>query len=493
MNSNSVDVNSYVDVLLNEGVADNIGHELISNGFLGKESFTHTAVGYGYTFNKNNQFYWLERTDTFQSSDPYYQGIHEMYVDIVKQMKKSDSMETLLYRADKDVGLKDDEYSRAAVEKIAATIMKEKVDEIKRAHQKGCKGKKSGEFEYDGKTYECTDIYVENIDYDKVYGYDQFGIFAENIIESVDNHLDVLGGNVTGTMVEEVEKSNNKVQNIKNGTSGNNSNSSSGSNGSNNTNTSNNGNDNTNGTSTGTQPNNPGNSSDDTPSDGEDKEEEKQEVSINYDIGQTNYKPSLLNAIKFSNEMAKKGELESLTGKVENEKDSNLLSAFKDVIKEFSEFGRYILYGALIIYGVKMIWSGVEGKTQFKQHLPFILLAIIFFYMAPQILDLFVDIFSVEQIENILPNTWASVVELVQIFAFAGIVFNGVKLMFADPNGRVDVKSRLIPIIVGCVLVFAASTVVSFVVKTAEAASLEKKDNLYYEDVIKKDNKGGGE
>ena len=61
-------------------------------------------------------------------------------------------------------------------------------------------------------------------------------------------------------------------------------------------------------------------------------------------------------------------------------------------------------------------------------------------------------------------NIWATVVTIVQILAFAAVVFAGLRYMFASADQKADIKKSLGILTVGAILVFAASTVVKFVV-----------------------------
>ena len=63
---------------------------------------------------------------------------------------------------------------------------------------------------------------------------------------------------------------------------------------------------------------------------------------------------------------------------------------------------------------------------------------------------------------------WGSVVKVVQILAFAAIVFAGLRYMFASADGKADIKRGLIILALGAVLVFATTTIVSLVVDSAD-------------------------
>lgn len=61
-------------------------------------------------------------------------------------------------------------------------------------------------------------------------------------------------------------------------------------------------------------------------------------------------------------------------------------------------------------------------------------------------------------------NIWASLVTILQIAAVAGIVFAGVRYMFASAEAKADIKSSMIHLIIGMAIVFAASTLIKVII-----------------------------
>lgn len=107
--------------------------------------------------------------------------------------------------------------------------------------------------------------------------------------------------------------------------------------------------------------------------------------------------------------------------------------------------------------------------------MPIVLVAIIF--VAGNVFAAFdssvVDnIMSQKGSSSTMTNTangiWGTVLTILQILAVAAIVFAGVRYMFASADQRADIKKGLIYLVLGAVLVFAASTVVSLIINTAE-------------------------
>lgn len=74
-------------------------------------------------------------------------------------------------------------------------------------------------------------------------------------------------------------------------------------------------------------------------------------------------------------------------------------------------------------------------------------------------------------ISNLSGNIWQTVILIVQILAVAAIVFAGVRYMFASADQKADIKKSMIILVIGAVLVFGASTIISIIANTtAEVA-----------------------
>ena len=63
-------------------------------------------------------------------------------------------------------------------------------------------------------------------------------------------------------------------------------------------------------------------------------------------------------------------------------------------------------------------------------------------------------------------GVWSTVLLVLQIAAVAAIVFAGVKYMFAGADEKASIKSGLLVLAVGAILVFGASTVVRLLINT---------------------------
>ena len=66
-------------------------------------------------------------------------------------------------------------------------------------------------------------------------------------------------------------------------------------------------------------------------------------------------------------------------------------------------------------------------------------------------------------IESVTGSIWKTVVTVIQVLAVAAVVFAGLRYMFASADQKADIKKQLIILVIGAVLVFGASTVLSVI------------------------------
>mgnify|MGYP004616030657 CR=1 FL=1 len=71
---------------------------------------------------------------------------------------------------------------------------------------------------------------------------------------------------------------------------------------------------------------------------------------------------------------------------------------------------------------------------------------------------------SVTDVDKAVGSIWSTVLTILQILAVAAIVIAGVRYMFASADQKADIKKGMIGLVIGAILVFAASTVVQFII-----------------------------
>lgn len=75
---------------------------------------------------------------------------------------------------------------------------------------------------------------------------------------------------------------------------------------------------------------------------------------------------------------------------------------------------------------------------------------------------------SVEKIDTAVLKIWKTVVTILQIASVAAVIITGLKYMFASSEKKADIKSMSLGFIVGAVIVFGSSFVVSFVINAVQ-------------------------
>ena len=76
----------------------------------------------------------------------------------------------------------------------------------------------------------------------------------------------------------------------------------------------------------------------------------------------------------------------------------------------------------------------------------------------------------IDDVTGLAQNIWGTVIVIVQILAVAAVVFAGLRYMFASADQKADIKKSMGILAVGAILVFAATTIIGFVVNAADSA-----------------------
>lgn len=69
-----------------------------------------------------------------------------------------------------------------------------------------------------------------------------------------------------------------------------------------------------------------------------------------------------------------------------------------------------------------------------------------------------------QDIKGVVNRITSTVITVLQILAVAGVVMCGVKYMITSADQKADIKKSMISVVIGCVIVFATSTVVQFII-----------------------------
>lgn len=113
------------------------------------------------------------------------------------------------------------------------------------------------------------------------------------------------------------------------------------------------------------------------------------------------------------------------------------------------------------------------SKKNMIMRVAVIIVMIVAFVAAPVFADISTDfpdgsIVGITKVDTSVKKVWSTVMTIVQILAFAAVVFAGLRYMFASADQKADIKKGLGMLTIGAILVFAASTVVKFVVDAAD-------------------------
>lgn len=83
-------------------------------------------------------------------------------------------------------------------------------------------------------------------------------------------------------------------------------------------------------------------------------------------------------------------------------------------------------------------------------------------------------------IKKPINKIWNTVIIIIQILSVAGIVATGLRYMLESADKKASLKQGLVPLTIGCILVFSASTVAGFVVASFnEAVGMETDAQIF--------------
>ncbi len=72
--------------------------------------------------------------------------------------------------------------------------------------------------------------------------------------------------------------------------------------------------------------------------------------------------------------------------------------------------------------------------------------------------------------KTVIDRVWGTASLILKIAAIGGVIFAGIRYMYSSADAKADLKKSLVPLIIGIVIVFAASTLVDFIVSIFNSA-----------------------
>ena len=434
-----------------ELIKDGVGNDIIDT-MIKKNLFSQEVTEKNHTLHKFNSAYW--KNDRFgfayevltgneyafkSGADEYLNDLFNVYKQIVVELEQNGKLKDIFEMARKDNRNDGSEVGEAIIESVAMQILNLKVSEASKSYDDNCgyynydSGTKK--FAYDGKSYSCNEIYYIDEMTVRMSAIESFySRFANLLSESNNNYQHAHFTISNDKTVDSVVRTTYTTVTGK--------------------------------TSQGSQTSNSQEGS------------SENEFLLNYEAVDSTYYPRLTNAFKFANDLYNAGKLDSLLVGKEGT-NTGMLEVVNQLTVGFGKIGTYVMYALIIALGVVAIWSGVNGKVRFSETLPYAVVAIILFYLAPGIISIIKDIYTGATqdelwFDTMVKNLFATLVNIIRTLAFMGIILNGVKLMFGGAKEKANVKSSVVPLFIGSILVFAASIVVSFVLNTADQIGINE-------------------
>lgn len=170
--------------------------------------------------------------------------------------------------------------------------------------------------------------------------------------------------------------------------------------------------------------------------------------------------------------------------KLQGEGFLNLDNLFEGIIKAIFQIGNLVILVSMVFTGIRYVFSGISGKASIKESLVNMSAGIIFFYVAQGIYDFFREIFvgliaDTTQIETLSTSIWGNVALVVKILSILGLAAVGLRYMFANADGKMDVKKQMLPVVIGLILIYCVTSFTQFVID----ASSEALGNAEHENV----------
>ncbi len=156
------------------------------------------------------------------------------------------------------------------------------------------------------------------------------------------------------------------------------------------------------------------------------------------------------------------------------DKDEELGPGVKDVVNTFSNMisvvGTTVFVIVTIFLGIKYMYGSVDAKASVKESLTTLLVACIFFFGWNSIRNLlfpnnnFIFIESTDtSYEQMVGRIFAFATYIAQFLAVIGIVYVGVRYIFAGAEGKASLKGKSVNFLIGIILTFCATSFLSLI------------------------------
>lgn len=157
-----------------------------------------------------------------------------------------------------------------------------------------------------------------------------------------------------------------------------------------------------------------------------------------------------------------------------NEDLEEVGSRVDDVINTFSNMisviGTTVFVIVTIFLGIKYMYGSVEAKASVKESLTTLLVACIFFFGWNSIKNLlfpnnnFIFIESTDtSYEQMVGRVFAFATYIAQFLAIIGLVYVGVRYIFAGAEGKANLKGKSVTFLIGIILTFCATSFLNLI------------------------------
>lgn len=130
------------------------------------------------------------------------------------------------------------------------------------------------------------------------------------------------------------------------------------------------------------------------------------------------------------------------------------------------------------VLGLKYIFASSPDKADIKNSLITLCVGVVFFFLAQFVYDFasgeMTSLFGgvrginegyINQYRYLEGKIWATIRTVINVCAILGIVLIGLKYMFASANTRADLKTELLPMLIGIMLVFSSINIINYIIR----------------------------
>lgn len=149
----------------------------------------------------------------------------------------------------------------------------------------------------------------------------------------------------------------------------------------------------------------------------------------------------------------------------------NAMESLDDIVNMIHVIGNMAFIIVTVVLGVKYIWGGVEAKAGVKDSLTTLIVSALVFYGWSTISSLFLNedrnnlVFITDNYKTTADMIYNIILYVLDFLAVGGIVYIGIRYMMAGAEGRAQLKTKGVPIVLGLIMVYATWTFLNFIVK----------------------------